>query len=184
MRTGLRLIPAIVLVSFLLFSVIPAETSATPFKVQGYLMDSNGMPIPLETVSITAYFYNTSMGGDDSATINVTTNATGYFMLALGVNEPGGINYGEDLIVSYDTGEKIVSKVVEIEGLGMWVNLTLEKKVSLPDVITSPYALVILVVAISAILIGYYIYKTSSDKKPSDGDGPKPKRVERRRRQR
>ena len=185
MRTGFRLLLAFMLVSIFLLSAIPKETSAIPYKIEGYLKNSDEMPIVLANISITGRYYNNSIQGFQTATSYVITNSEGYFKLYIAAAEPGGYETGGEMSVSYRSGDDTVSKVITIQGIGVWANLTFEAKPNLLDALSSPAGLVIMVLSASVILVGYYIYHSSGDKSNiQDKKEERPKRVERRRRQR
>jgi hypothetical protein len=185
MRTGCRLILAIMLVSIILLSSMPTKTSAIPFKIEGYLKDSNGMPMPLANISISGRYYNDSAQGYQTATSYVTTNTEGYFRLYVAADEPGGYTSGNGMTVSYKNGDDILSRIVTIQGLAVWANLTCEKKSSVLDALSSTAGLVIIVMLVFLSLVVYYVYRSSAENNNTTGqDENKPKRVERRRRQR
>jgi hypothetical protein len=185
MRTECRLILAIILVSILLFSAMPRETSAIPFKIQGYLRDTNGMPITLANISLTGRYYNNSAQGYQTATSYVITNSEGYFKQYIAANEPGGYASGSEMTVSYKAGNDIVTTIVVIDGLGAWANLTYESKGSIVDAISSPLGVITVIVIVSVILVVFYIISSSGGNETvPDLEEKRPKRVERRRRQR
>jgi hypothetical protein len=185
MRTGCRIVLALLLVSVVLLSALPIKTSAIPFKIEGYLKNTDGMPITLANISISGRYYNSSAQGFQTANFYVDTDSNGYFKLYVAAAEPGGYETGTEMTVAYRTGDGVLSKVVTIQGTGVWANLTYEKKPSVVDALTSTVGLVIVVVLATVTMVGYYLYRSSSEKSNAPKQEEKsPKRVERRRRQR
>ncbi len=182
MRPGIRVALAILLVSLFLLMAIPQEASAFPFKLEGYLTDIDGNPIPQGRIFVTGMVYDVVEQDFISASVNVTTDSLGYYRFDMGVSEPGGFDAGSTVTVSYHTGEADeASTTIILDGFSGWADLTYEKKQSFVDIIVSPVGLVILVALVSIAFIGYQSYKTSDE----DENGPaakEPKQpVERRR---
>ncbi|MFO7618829.1 MAG: carboxypeptidase-like regulatory domain-containing protein [Thermoplasmata archaeon] len=180
MRPIFRLALALLLASLLFLSVMPKESSASPYKIEGYLKDGQGNPITLANITISGERYDTMTGVYTPTTVYEETNANGYYVVYVwGPNEPDGFPAGSQITISYGSGKDAVSTTVTVAaGLGVWGNLTYKESPDIIDVLSSPAGVLLIVIAVSAIMIGYYI--TKSHKK--DTDEVQPKRVERRRR--
>jgi hypothetical protein len=183
MKPGYRVILAIIITSFILFSTIPRETVAIPFKVQGYLKDSDGLPVTLAKVTFTGQIYDPGVQDYIDITLNATTDANGYFKIYLAAMEPGGFDQNSIVTVAYTTEGQVVSQEITIQGLGAWTNLTYKEKPNLVTILFSPVGLISIVALASAIFIGYYLYHTSRKDSHNENKDqkPTPKRVERRR---
>jgi hypothetical protein len=183
MRQATRTALALLLVSSILILAVPHRTSAIPYKIEGYLKDSRGLPIPMANISISGRYYNSSAQGFQTETYYVTSDSAGYFRLHIAAMEPGGFDTGTEMMVSYRSEGVTVSKTITIQGLGAWANLTYEEKPNLVDAITSPLGIITLVLISTAIFVAYYLYH-AGDKEKTQQTEDAPKRVERRRRQR
>jgi hypothetical protein len=182
MRTGAKLALAFLLVSSILLSAVPDNSSAIPYKIEGYLMDSEGLPIPLANMSVTGKVYDQTIPAYTNVTSYTETDANGYYKFWVGAMEPGSYNDGSKVTVAYNGPEGRICTDVTIGGLGAWANLTYEEQTGLIDVIMSPMGLVTLVAIVSAAFIVYYILSTSDKDRMPPGGEDAPKRVERRRR--
>jgi len=180
MRPGIRVVLVLLLVSLFLIMAIPQEASAFPYKLEGYLRDVDGNPIPQGSIFVTGMVYDVVEQDFIQASVNETTNSLGYYRFDMGVGEPGGFDSGSTVTVSYLTGEDDeASTTIILDGFSSWANLTYEKKQSFVDTIVSPVGLVIFVVLVSVVFIGYQFYK-KPDEDESEADKPK-QPVERRR---
>ena len=184
MRQATKAVLALLLISVVMISTVPLRTSAIPYKIEGYLKDTQGLPIALANISVSGRYYNSTAQGYQTETYYITTDTTGYFRLNVAAMEPGGFDTGTEMTVSYRSQGVTVSKVVTVQGLGSWANLTFEEKPNLIDALTSPLGLMVLVMVSAAILIVIYLYHSGDKEKVQQTDENAPKRVERRRRQR
>lgn len=180
MRTGFRLILAIMLVSALMLSSMPRNAVAIPYKVQGYLLDENGVPITLANISFSGEVYDMGTQDMEQKTWYKITDANGYFVIYLAADEPGGMYLGSTLTVSYDSGEEVASTSVTIQGLSAWANLTYDEKPGIGDILLSPVGAAIFVILVTAIVIGYFVLRVEKPEEIPPEE--KPRKVERRRR--
>ena len=181
MRSGIRLVLTLLLALLFLLMTIPQEASAFPYKLEGYLRDIDGNPIPQGRIFVTGLVYDVVEQDFIQASVNVTTNSQGYYRFDMGVGEPGGFDAGSTVTVSYRTGEKDeASTTIILDGYSNWVDLTYQEKQSFVDIIVSPVGIIIFVALASIAFIGYQFYKTS-DEDVNEPDAKSNKPVARRR---
>ena len=181
MNTRFRQILALTLVAIFLLSFTPQEASAIPYKLEGYLKDYNGAPIPNANISITGELYDMGVQDMVSITLYETTDQQGHYVIYLAANEPGGFFMDSIMTVSYLVdGVALASNTAKIQGLGVWANLTYEKSTSPTDVFKSPIGVLSIVFLTAILLIAYFVLRSSKEEKIKENDD-NPKRVERRR---
>lgn len=183
MNTRIRVLIALFLVSLFFITLIPDEASAYPYKIEGYLKDSEGIPIRLADITLSGEVYNVSIQDFETTELHISTDSNGYYVIVVAAMEPGGFDEGSTLTASYSTSEDTVSKEIIVQGgaRGSWANLTYSEETGLLDTLASPPGVISIVVLTSAVFIGYYIYK--SDTRGSvKGEEKESPRVERRRR--
>lgn len=186
MNTGFKRLLIIALVSIILFSTLPREASAEPYQIEGYLKDSNGLPITLANISLSGNVYDIESHTNIIGTLYTETNANGYYKFNPGIDEPGGFAQGSKLIVAYKTGDQTVDQEITIQGYSQWVNLTYEKR-SISDILYSPIGVFSIIALFSVIFLSIYLYKSKSSKNNENdeqSDKKVPRKIGRRRRQR
>ena len=182
MRPGVKLILALLLVFAVVLSMVPGESEAIPYRIRGYLKNSDGTPITLAQVSLTGEVYNISIPGYQTRTFFSTTDANGYFQFAVAAMEPDGFDQNSVLTVSYSTSDGSVSREFNVVGIGTWANLTFEEKSGILDVLLSPTGALFMVIIAAAALVSYYLWHSSDPSKLEETEGEETKkRVERRR---
>ncbi len=168
--------------SAVVMTAVPQRTSAIPYKIEGYLKDSKGLPITLATVSISGRYWNDTAQGYQTQTFYAETDINGYFRYYVAAMEPGGFEQGTEMTVAYSADGVTVSTMVAITGLGSWANLTYEDSPGLLDALVSPIGLMVIVAISAAAFIGFYIYRSGEKDELQNTEEKAPKRVERRRR--
>jgi hypothetical protein len=114
-----------VLAILLVLSVVPGNSMAFPYKIQGYLMDGEGNPIPSANISISGELFDPITQEYTPVTHYRETDASGYYVIYVAGNEPGGFPLGSLITIMYDSGDLSATTTVTIEqGLGSWGNLT------------------------------------------------------------
>lgn len=175
---------ALLVAAAVAIAAVPQKSSAIPYRIQGYLKDSKGLPIALANISISGRWYNSTAQGYQTETYYDITDTNGYFMVAVAAMEPGGFEEGTEMTVAYRSEGRTVSTVVTISGIGSWANLTFEENAGITDAITSPLGLAAIVIVCSAAFVSFYIYRAGDRERLQKEEEAAPKRVERRRRRR
>jgi hypothetical protein len=186
MRPAIRRAIALALVAAIALSLVPSSTSAIPYKIEGYLRDSEGRPITLANISVTGQVYDLGIPGYVNLTNYAQTDANGYYRIWVGAMEPGAYEQGGVLTVSYNGEEGRASSVLTVSGLGAWANLTYEDSGSILDTLASPLGIVTITVIAASVAAAYFILRRTQaegDDRAGAGDEG-PKRTERRRRSR
>ena len=158
--TSLVLLVAICL---LMVPVLSPRVSAFPYRLEGYLEDSDGNPIPHATIVLTGTVFNMTTQSFGPGNITTTTDNSGYYRINVGVDEPGGLVGDETVTLSFDDGERSVSEPLTLTGTSAWKNLTASSGSNPLDFLLSPIGLVILVVGVTAIVIAIFAF-TSREK--------------------
>lgn len=187
MRAGIRRAIAIALLSAMMLSLVPPGAEAIPYKIEGYLRDTQGVPITLANITISGMVYD--MGVQDYVTSDsyALTDSNGYFKAYVAAIEPGGYNEGSVLTVSYTGEDGPVTTQITVGGLGAWANLTYEEHTSFLDAVSSPAGIITIVLIATAAVVLYLILRVPKEDdagKGQGGDSGKPRKVERRRRSR
>jgi len=182
MRNASKTALALLAVFALLVSAVPHKAAAIPYRIEGYLRDSEGLPITLANISISGRYYNSTAQGFQTQTYYATTDINGYFRLYVAAMEPGGFEEGTEMTVAYRSGGRTVSKVVTVGGMGAWANLTSESSGGLLDAIASPIGLITIVLICAATFLGAYLYHAGGKDEVPPPKQNETNRVERRRR--
>ena len=184
MNTRIRRILVLTLAFIFLLSFVPQEASAFPYKIEGYLKDSEGVPITLAEITLSGDMYNSSIQDFEVLELYTSTDSNGYYRFIVGAMEPGGFDEGISLTVSYSISGDTVSKTITVQGgsRGSWANLTYSEETGISDVLASPIGLISVVVLTSAVFIGYYMYKSDTRGSVKGEEKESSQRVERRRR--
>ena len=172
MSLRFRAFIALSLVFLFLFTFIPKEVSAFPYRVEGYLKDSQGIPIPSAEIRLTGEIFDYDEIQDYIELVQTRyTDNTGYFRFDIGVAPLSPDGYVPPVIVSYETDVQEVSKSIDLEGLNTWTNLTYEEPTSAIDLLFSPIGIVAIVILISIAFAGFYIYRPKDESmKANDSD--------------
>ncbi len=177
-----RFILISLLASALILSAMPREALAIPYKLEGYLKDENGVPIPLANISISGEIYDMGTQDMKAVTYYQTTNEYGYYVIYLAANEPGGFFANATVTISYTNEDQVTSTNVNLVGIKAWANLTYKEKTGLGDFLVSPAGVLTLVALSSALIIGFFILRSQKDTDKVDEDITKRPEKQRRRR--
>ena len=153
----------LVAICLLMVPVFSPSVSAFPYRLEGYLKNSDDGPIPHATLVLTVSVFNMTTQSFEPRNVTTITDNFGYYRFDVGVDEPGGLVGDEAATLSFDDGERSVSKPLTLTGIRAWQNLTASSNSSPLDFLLSPIGLVILVVSATAIVITIFTF-TSREK--------------------
>jgi len=160
MNARARALLALFLATIFLFTSIPQEAEAFPFRIQGFLKDENGAPIPLANITLVGEVYDLSIQDFREGRISVLTDSSGYYQISPGVSEPNGFDDGStgEIIYYLSNGDEGASTTITFSGLRTWANITYEEEATPSEIILSPVGIVSIVVIITLIfVVVYYI---------------------------
>ena len=163
-------ITIIALACLLLLSVIPSNGSAFPYQIEGYLKDSHGDPVPHATLRVTGMVYNITSGQfeEETAIFPDATSNSGYYRIAFGVDEPGGIASAEPVTLSCVIGNLEATSTFTLEGDRMESddprsNLVLEGETNIWDFFTTPIGIAMVIVLVFVLIIAIYWYTSREE---------------------
>ncbi len=177
----IRLALVFFLACLLVFTALPEQTSAFPYKLQGYLKDDNGVPIPLANISISGEKYDMATQDMVETTYYRLTDEYGYYIIYFGADEPGGFYMDSVITVSYVSEDDVTTTTMRIEGLSGWANLTYHETPGLADYIVSPTGVAVIIISASAVIVSVYLFRRGKSPDAREEPSQTPPKTRRRR---